>query len=816
MNNNAITKRLVDELYMDLNDILSVDIIVSFVQESGYHEIEQFLSIASAQNIPVRIITSTYMNITTPTALTLLYYAPIGIETFIYTGVAPSFHPKAYIYHHKDKNKSTVFVGSSNLSKAGLTNGIEWNYRISAEQDRASVNLFQAEFEAILTYETIKLDREVLEEYRKVYQYNKEATKDIIKKFYKPVNVRKPEGSKVAFVAEYEVTSNIEPLFKPNSAQTEALLELKNTREEGNEKALVVAATGVGKTFLAAFDSMDSETILFVAHREEILNQAYQTFAKVRGEQELGRFYNGYKDTAKKVIFASIQTLSRKENMHLFEKDFFDYICVDELHHGVAKTYSKVMEYFVPKFLLGLTATPHRLDQKDVFAICDYNSVYEVDLFTSINRGWLVPYKYYGIYDVTVNYDNVHFMNGKYVEKELEKALMIQNRAELVLTHYKRYKRKRALAFCSNINHAEYMAEYFVEKGIKSICIHSDQSRKHYMERNTGIKRLEEGDIEVVFSVDMLSEGVDIASLDLLLFLRPTESPVVFLQQLGRGLRLSEGKSHVRVLDFIGNFKKVELIPFLLGYKRESRTDFIASIQNGENLPLDCQVDFEFQVVDLIQTALIGKRKAQENIEEWFLQCRLENNNQLPTRMDFFNYLDDEQYQLLKTNRKFNPFKDFCGYISKIEDSNVHKLFLSTKEYQFINLIETTAMAQLYKLPVLLTFVTEEGIKNKVAIDEIVDSFIYFYSNNRNRLDIVRNKAAGEPNNYSRSQWKKLILSNPVHFLSKTHDDVFELVGEEFRIKLDFDSTIHFEWFVSNVKDALEFRRCEFLDQRIE
>ena len=818
MMGNAVTSRLVDQLNMNLSDVISIDIIVSFIQESGYTEIEGLLYDAHKRDIPVRIITSTYMNITNPTALTQLYYAPTNVQTFIYAGSAPSFHPKAYFFHKKDMKQSVVYVGSSNLSKVALTNGVEWNYRIQGIDDKDALDRYQEEFENILNNYAIELSKEILHDYRKVYQYNRDASKDILRKYYKPKNPDIGKMSKVASGKSYLVERQVESLYKPNSAQIEALLELVNTREEGNEKALVVAATGVGKTFLAAFDSKEYDSILFVAHREEILNQAYETFAKIRGTENLGRFYNGYKEVDKKIVFASVQTLSRVKNLSIFSKDYFEYLCVDELHHGVAKTYEKVIEYFEPKFMLGLTATPHRLDKKDVFAICDYNSVYEVDLFTSINRGWLVPYKYYGIYDATVNYDNVRQLNGKYVDKELEKALMIANRGELIYKHFLRYRRKRALGFCSNIKHAEFMAEFFESKGIACICIHSDSSTKYYCDRKEGIRKLEKGEIDVVFSVDMLSEGVDIPSLDLLLFLRPTESPVVFLQQLGRGLRKNNGKRDVRVLDFIGNFKKVDLIPFLLGTYNSPTGKLTREIQNSDNLPLDCQVDFEFEVVDLIQSVIKSRKKVVDKIQEWFIECQLETDGgKYPTRMEFFNWLDDEQYLLLKKNRMFNPFKDYCMHLSKYSDSMVKKSYFESDEVKFIRFIESTKMAQLYKMPVIQSFITDTGIIDKVSVDDIIDNFIRFYSNNRNRLDILRSKKTRDPKNYSRSDWKRVIISNPVHFLAKTHGDIFELQGEEFVLKLEFNrSGVDKEWFVGQAVDALEFRRSEFLDQRIE
>lgn len=213
-------------------------------------------------------------------------------------------------------------------------------------------------------------------------------------------------------------------------AQIEALYELENSREEGFDNGLVVAATGVGKTYLAAFDSKDAKRVLFAAHREEIIKQAAISFNNVRKSDDIGFFYNNSKDKDNSMIFALVQTLGKDEylNENYFKRDYFDYIVIDEFHHAVSSNYKKIIDYFKPKFLLGLTATPERLDSRDVFALCDYNIVYEVRLSDAINKGYLDPFRYYGIYDDTVDYDHVEFKNGKYDEKSLEDALMLNKR----------------------------------------------------------------------------------------------------------------------------------------------------------------------------------------------------------------------------------------------------------------------------------------------------------------------------------------------------------------------------------------------------
>ena len=251
--------------------------------------------------------------------------------------------------------------------------------------------------------------------------------------------------------------------------------------------------------------------------------------------------------------------------------------------------------------MLGLTATPDRLDNKDVFSICDYNTVYEATLKTAIDKGWLVPFRYYGIYDESVNYDKVEYKNGKYNEKELEKALSINNRAELILKHYKKYKSTRALGFCTSKSHTEFMAKYFNENGVPSCAVYSSNEGEYNEERSIALKKLRDEDINVIFSVDMFNEGLDIKSIDMVMFLRPTESPTVFLQQLGRGLRKDKNKKYLNVLDFIGNFKKANLVPYLLTGESKIRESNITTIPSEEDYPEDCFIDFDFRLIDIFE-----------------------------------------------------------------------------------------------------------------------------------------------------------------------------------------------------------------------
>ena len=253
--------------------------------------------------------------------------------------------------------------------------------------------------------------------------------------------------------------------------------------------------------------------------------------------------------------------MAREQNLKNFPQNYFDYIIIDEFHHAAADSYQSVLEYFQPNFLLGLTATPYRTDNRDIYALCKDNVIYEIYLKDAINRDLLAPFRYFGIYDET-DYSNIEHRNGKYVIDDLEKQLSRKERAGLVLEKYQLLAGQKTLAFCASINHADYMARYFNDKNVPSAAVHSGgPDNGHSMDRTKAVEALENGHIKIIFAVDIFNEGVDIPSVDTVMFLRPTESFVVFLQQLGRGLRKDTDKNHLTVLDFIGNYKRAHYIP---------------------------------------------------------------------------------------------------------------------------------------------------------------------------------------------------------------------------------------------------------------
>ena len=838
LNINCITghnDHLYKHIQQSIHTATSINIIVSFLMESGVKLIQKDLEEIKDKNIPIRILTGNYLNITQPSALYLLKDI-LGdkVDLRFYNDTKRSFHAKAYIFE-KD-NEGEIFIGSSNLSRSAWTSGIEWNYRIDQKTNFEDFNYFKNMFEDLFLNHSIIVNDEELERYSKTWKRPK---------IYSNINNKRED---INYVYEENRNSNITSMFEPRGAQIEALYELKKTRLDGNDKALVVAATGIGKTYLAAFDSREFNRVLFVAHREEILKQAYESFANVRtdkwlsvmaGEEKLvadkeeilehkvnnkttqeyehnmGFFMNSTKETKKDIIFASVQSLGKEKylNEKYFDKDYFDYIVVDEFHHAVSKNYQNIINYFTPKFMLGLTATPDRLDNKDVFSICDYNTVYEATLKTAIDKGWLVPFRYYGIYDESVNYDKVEYKNGKYNEKELEKALSINNRAELILKHYKKYKSTRALGFCTSKSHAEFMAKYFNENGVPSCAVYSSSEGEYNEERSIALKKLRDEDINVIFSVDMFNEGLDIKSIDMVMFLRPTESPTVFLQQLGRGLRKDKNKKYLNVLDFIGNFKKANLVPYLLKGESKIRESNITTIPSEEDYPEDCFIDFDFRLIDIFEKINKANQKIEDKIIEEYYRIK-EYLGHTPLRTEMFTYMDEDLYNNIKKKSKLNIFRDYISFLVKINESE--DTLKDTLGHEFIKFIETTSMSKTYKLPVLLAFYNNGNMKLKINDEDLYKSFKEFYSKGSNGVDMLKDKSTSKFKTWDKKEYVKLARKNPVHFLCKSSSEFFYLDGDYICLNKELEKFFNNEEFINSVKDAIDFRTKEYYKNRFE
>jgi superfamily II DNA or RNA helicase len=416
----------------------------------------------------------------------------------------------------------------------------------------------------------------------------------------------------------------------PHEVQFKALEKLKETRVNGHKRGLIVFATGLGKTYLSGFDvkKFSPKKVLFIVHINEILKQSKNSFEDVLPERikEMGFFVGSNKEKDKNIIFASIQTLSRQKNLDNFKPKDFDYIILDESHHIAAPTYKKVFSFFEPKFFLGLTATPDRMDRQNILPFYNDNIVFEMNQEEAIKKGYLVPFHYYGFKD-DIDYSNIYYNGFKYDVTDLNKLLLIEERDKEIIKKYRELaSNKKTIGFCASIEHADWCAKAFRKAGIKAISIHSklDQADNSFetKDKEKLIKGFKKNEYQVAFVVDMFNEGVDIPDVGCLLFLRPTESKTIFVQHMGRGLRISPGKNQVVILDFIGNYKTAGLILSGLGIKNTNQLE-VKKRKEKEMYVYDnngCKVTFESEVIDIFKklASQSTKEVRKELIsEEW-------------------------------------------------------------------------------------------------------------------------------------------------------------------------------------------------------
>ena len=781
-----------------------IDIIVSFLMESGVKLLEQDLIELKMKNIPIRILTGNYLNITQPSALYRLKdIFGDSADLRFFNEPNRSFHAKSYFFEYEDG--ADMYIGSSNLSKSAFTSGVEWNFKLDKLTHQVEYEQYYQVFEDLFYNHSIKITDAELDFYSKNWKKNK---------IYQTTPF---PNTNFTEVAADEAPSYVTDLYLPRGAQIEALYHLKKTREEGFDKGLVVAATGIGKTYLAAFDSREYQRILFVAHREEILKQAEKSFKNVRPLSERGFFMGTQKDRTKDIIFASVQSLGKSDSLKLFQPDYFDYIIIDEFHHAVAQNYQNIIHYFKPKFLLGLTATPERLDSKDVLAICDYNLVYEAPLKKAINQGWLVPFRYYAIFDETVNYETIDYRNGKYQTTQLEEALSIHKRADLIFSHYKKYRSTRAMGFCMSKHHAEFMADYFVNHGVSACAVYSGDEGVHNTAREEALSKLVKGEINVIFSVDMFNEGLDIASLDMVMMLRPTESPTIFLQQLGRGLRLYKDKHYLNVLDFIGNYKKANFSPYLITGASKSQFKKASDVIKEESLlPEDCIMDFDFRLIDLFEKMDRSSIKIEKLLVEEYERIKAELGHR-PSRTELFTYMDETIYLNIKSKAKINPFKNYLNFLKNQNDLSDEEIaWLDTPAVNFINMIEKTSMSKTYKLPTILAFIKNGRLELKINDDDLYESFNDFYSHGSNAVDLLRDKNSQTFKEWGKAEYVKLARKNPVHFLCQSESEFFSSDEQFMYLTNSLAPYQENLLFIQHIKDAIELRKQEFYKNRLE
>lgn len=797
---------LITSLRVSIRQAERIDFITSFLMESGVRLLIQELRDPIERGVPVRILTGNYLNITQPSALYLLR-KEFGnkIDLHFYNERNRSFHAKSYIFRMKDHRE--IYVGSSNISFSAMTSGIEWNYRFTDVLDAQSLQEYCDEFDDLFDHHSYAIDDEVLKEYSDHWH---------CPSVYPDIERTKAKTRSVRIAEEDTLISNwVQDTARPQprGAQIEALYALEQSRAQGAQKALVQAATGIGKTYLAAFDSMKFHRVLFVAHRHEILKQAQQSFHKIRPADSYGFFDGDAKDTTQTMIFASVETLGNEKYLKSFDSTAFDYIVVDEFHHAVTKQYQKILAYFIPQFLLGLTATPERMDGRDIYELCDYNVPFELSLHDAINKNFLCPFHYYGIYDET-DYSGLKFVRGHYEEKELNKIYIgNQHRSDLIYKYYKKYPARKALGFCCSRKHAEDMAKEFTLRGIPSAAVYSGRGGPYAMNRKEALNALRIGKISVIFSVDMFSEGLDVPNVDMVMFLRPTESPIVFLQQLGRGLRKSEGKAYLTVLDFIGNYARAgQVRTWITGKNTETKTPE----QAEEAIPDRCLVDFDMKLIDLFHEMEQKSMKVSDRIDGEVDRIR-EELHHIPTRMELFSNMDDEIYDFCRAHRQYDPFRRYIdyrfqrGWLSEAEK----KILEAEPAKDFLEMISTTAMAKVYKMPILLCFYNNGHPRMEITDQQVLQSWKKFFHTGTNWQDIDPKLSYAEFQKMTDAQHLRKAKTMPIHFLLKSGKGFFvEKPNAALALREDLHPLINDPIFIQEWKDIIDYRTIDYYRRR--
>lgn len=785
-----------DELSWRLAGAKCIDVLASFVQLSGLDVIEERLFEAIRNDGRVRLLVSDYLYISDAKALwRLMGWINVALEEFneprlqaklIETSRLPcspaSFHPKAW--QISDESTGLIVVGSSNLSRPALQTGVEWN-------------LLSERHAAPEAHERVRV------EFSSMWDVASELSSDLL------TNYAEKSKSFRSVHFEAERIDERQGPYDPRPWQIEALASLLGIRNAGYCRALVAVATGMGKTWLAAFDAKQlgealqrRPRVLVIAHRAHILAQAEAAISLVLdhafGEGKTSWYIGASSELDGDLVIASIQKLSRPSGLDRLAEEHFDFVVMDEVHHAHAPSYRRVLARLNARFILGLTATPERTDGVDVASIFDDNLAYHASIGDGIAEESLVPFHYVGIKD-TVDFGQIPWRNGRFAIEELEERVIRSERMDRLWLTMEKHPADRTIVFCCSRRHALFTRDWLHSKGLRAAAVFSGGGSDSYSESLEALRR---GRLQCLCVVDMFNEGLDIPAVDRVIMLRPTESKVIFLQQLGRGLRASEGKSRLLVIDFVGNHRifAQRLIHILSLHKAAANWTTLKKWLNGEtpNLPDGCLVDVEIEAKDLIRQFIpTGPSQA---IEAY--RAMRDELGRRPSILEVFN----QGFLPRAIAARDGSWFEFCRAEG---DLNENEAIVSEQFGDWLKMLETTALTKSYKMVVLRVFVDQESLAGEVNLNQFARACRKFLQNH----EILRRDLQGDGHAVDHAladdpEWTKWWNKWPIDRWTdlQAGKKWFVREGEKFRFAQPVDPRI---------QPTLEAMTSEIIDWRL-
>jgi superfamily II DNA or RNA helicase/HKD family nuclease len=766
VNQKSPPKKVLSTILQEFENCNQFFISVAFVTTSGVAVIINKLKELEDRGIKGKILVSQYLNFTEPEALKrLMKFKNIDLRIAT-TGNA---HTKGYIF--KNKEHYNLIVGSSNLTAQALATNKEWNIKVSALDESSIVEKVLREFNSDFEKGT-SVTAEFILFYEEIYQ-----SQFLLNRKNK-----------------FESINHSKLMICPNSMQIEALENLKKLRVERKNKALIISATGTGKTYLSAFDAkaFNPKKLLFVVHRLTIAKDSLNTFRNVFGNNKTMGLYSGsQRDLDCDFVFSTIQTISKANHLDNFSKEHFDYIIIDETHRSGADSYLRLIEHFEPKFLLGMTATPERTDGNDIFRLFDHNIAYEIRLNRAMEEEMLSSFHYYGVTDLSID-------NAEVNSKADFRYLVSSERVERIIENANFYGSDngitRGLIFCSRKDEALELSVLFNTKGFKTIALTGDSNEE---ERARSIEKLESDNLseklDYIFTVDIFNEGIDIPKINQIIMLRPTESVIIFIQQLGRGLRKVDGKGYLTVIDFIGNYENNYLIPIALygdtSYNKDSLRKLIT--EGSRMIPGASSINFDeitkeriFQSIDSANMQLFKDLEKDYNLLKFKL-------GRIPMMMDFIEHGSRDPFLFVDYS------KSFYNFFVKVEKTE--KSELTIKQLNLLELFSKEINnSKRLEESLIIKFLIESG---KLSVNELKEHIFNKYHYHVSD-DTIKSCVSNLNFEFVRKEEKIIFVrDNSFHF----HSEFIELLSNSIfkRFLLDsvyysiyvFDSTYNKEYY---------------------